>query len=358
MSKQVMDYSKMTDHQIHQMMMNVLDKLGLRQKLYPAFMRKAHKLDSRDELLLHVKSTLERAKKLTELPDVTKKVTPISPVNTISEKNKNADVYTHTSHPHYYYYNQKGNTDLKNGKNDTPLSVWEKIHRLSANIEDAAQVARMAYYAKYKSIIIKVIDTFQVLNANDAVIKARELGFKESRKVLDRLLNDLYTDSLMDMEVVQCGLRNPSYVFFTYLCSKARVARYTKRLRASNGLTEKVTSPKRSHDKKGNAAEKVVNHNAEVQRLTVEKEQVLMKGSEERAVRKKKTKVTTYNKKAPELTSEYQRKFDHKLNKLEKEYLDNCKNKKMDEDKALKIFHAAKIEIYKETMKEQQEGVK
>lgn len=295
MAEQTFDFSTKTDHEIHIIVREALDKIGLRQRLYPGFIRKTNSCETREDLLLVVKTTLEKAKKLTK-EHVTQKVMPSKNAKSSS------GVYTHTSGPYSSTLYQKGNTDLKS--EGVCLSLWEKIHRHDLKLEDPEQVARLAYYSKYQNIIKQVIDPFQVLTVSDAVVKANLNKIRVSRKVLDRLLNDLYTDDLIKLEVIPCGLRSPAYVFSTERCSKERYERYTKRLRESNGIAEKVTSPNRSHDKKGNAAERVVNHNEEVKRLTVEKELGLMKGSEERVAESKSKKPKPKEEKVPEPTAE------------------------------------------------------
>ncbi len=204
-------------------------------------------LEARDEqatlFLEELKSKhIQHLEKLKQ-NSITKKVTPLE-----NTESTTIDT-THTIDPPSPPSNLKGNT--KKEKVTLCLSVWEKLHRHDVDISDPEEVARLAYYSKHQDLIKKVIDPFQVLTASDGVTKANLTNLKVSRKIVFRLLDDLHTDGLLKLDVIPCGLRNPAYVYSTDRCNPDRYSRYTKKFRKSNGVTKKVTSPKRSHDKKG-----------------------------------------------------------------------------------------------------------
>ena len=271
--------------------------MNLRIRLYPSFVKQANKCENRDELIVLVhkltKKSAKLARELSQEPakesiplktnngtrnglpgtfnkedGLTKKVTRPKRLDETEKSLVDSPSRERDLSPSSTTSHLKGNTDL----DKLGLSVWEQLHRYTPDITDPEQISRLAYYSKYQNIIKDVIDRFQILTASDGVTKNNEAGLKPvSYKVLSRLLNDLYTDEFLELEIIKCGLRCPAYVFSTARCSKERFNRYTKRFRESeahrSGLTKKATRPKESHEQKVN---KVLAHNEAVKKGTIE----------------------------------------------------------------------------------------
>ena len=247
----------------------ILEPMNLRIRLYPSFVRQANRCKNRDELIVLVHKLTKKASNLAREIGITKKV--ISPKR-LDEKEEKTKVDSSPRErdllPPSTPICIKGNTDL----NKLGLSVWEQLHRYTPDVSDPEQTSRLAYYSKYQDIIKDVIDRFQIITISDGVAKNHEVGLKSvSFRVFSRLLNDLYTDGFLELEIISCGLRRPAYVFSTARCSKERFNRYTKRFRESeqhkNGMTKKGVRQNMLHEQKVN---KVLDHNEAVRKGTIE----------------------------------------------------------------------------------------
>ncbi len=352
MLKPQYDLRDKTDPEIIIFVRETLDTIELRKRLYPAFVRMSNKCKNRTELIREAEKTLQRANEITERQQsgITKKVILPKRLDHKEVFDKDSSsLERETLLPPSTTSSQKGNTDL----DKLSLSVWESLHRFTPDVSDPEQTSRLAYFSKYQDIIKKIIDSFQVLTVSDAVTKNAEAKLKPvSFKVLSRLLNDLYTDGFLDLEIIRCGLRHPAYVFSTKRCSKERYTRYTKRYRESeqikNGITKKGTRPKESQEEKVN---KVVSHNEAVRRKTIEQERERNKQLLEEELKKKpKQKQKTMNGK--ELDPSLQKEFTKALNKLRENF--ETDKKLVGHEKATKTFYRLKEKMYRELMKRQE----
>jgi len=135
-----------------------------------------------------------------------------------------------------------------NNNNIPSLSVWKTVcNNIDSDSDEEGY--RTAYYMKHQRIIKEIIDVHHVFSINKASTLAQDVGIKHtSTRVISALLDNLYTDKLLDYKIVKCGARHPATVYFTKQCDTSKLERYINKLKdreqVKNGLA------KMSYDKK------------------------------------------------------------------------------------------------------------
>lgn len=318
MSKQP-DFKNMTDDQLCVLFRDSIKDIDFRKQIYPRFLKDFEKVPGRDAKLLVMREYLLKIK------DVQKSGRPISTESTVDNNN------THT-----HLDNNNNNIVGFSGrpKNWIGVSVWEKIQEYISHpekVEDPAFFNRLRIYTKRALFIIHVIDIYQVITPSESFRKAQEVkGINiRSKSTTGDILKDLYTDGLLDLEIIERQNTIDTKVYSVKGYQEIYPEKYqraTERHRQKNGCPKIWTS---------NSVDRVVNHNEEVKRRTVEKEQELMKGSvtkiqehkEKKSKERKQKREEEKTIRHPDLNPVYAEKYVEGIAELKKIYIEEKRTK-------------------------------